>query len=73
MKIKYRHCADPTVWKELDSVVLNERDTAFHRAFFGDLRSPMERQEEYDKRLLEKLENDKKNGIVLEYKVNCNE
>lgn len=69
MKIKYIHSSEPEREKICDSVALNKRDTYFRRSFFTNTDDPLKPQDEYDKYLLEKMERDKKKGVLLSYEV----
>lgn len=59
MKIKYRHVSDPSVFKEFD--------THIEFATMPNIFKENKAQLEYDEFMLNKLEKDKKRGIILEY------
>ena len=59
MKIKYRHVSDPSVLKEFNTHI---EFVIMPNIFKGN-----RTQLKYDEFMLNKLERDKKRGIVLEY------
>ena len=59
MKIKYRHVSDPSVLKEFDNHIAFVR---MPNIFKGN-----RTQLEYDAFMLNKFEEDKKRGVLLEY------
>lgn len=59
MKIKYRHVSNPSVWKEFDTLI---ELVTMPSIFKGNKTQP-----EYDEFMLNKLKEDKKRGVILEY------
>lgn len=68
MFIEYVHCSELKRKKLINSLSMKVRDDAFAHAVFS-VQESHGSQEEYDAWLLQKLEYDKKRGVIFAYNV----